>query len=67
MAARGHSLKLRIAIQIVGHFPDSQKGNQYLCTVIDYISKWPEVYAIPSQETFMVTDVLVIRSFCLRS
>jgi hypothetical protein len=61
------ALKLRIAIQIVGPFRDSQKGNHYLCTVRDYFSKWPEVYTIPSQETSTVADVLVTDFFCLRS
>jgi hypothetical protein len=60
--AHNQALKLRIAIQIVGPFPGSQKGKQYLCTVMDYFSKWPEVYTIPSQETSMVADVLVITS-----
>jgi hypothetical protein len=64
--ALNQAMRLRIAIQIVGHFPYSQKGNQYLCTVMDYSSKRPEVYTIPSQEISMVADVLMISFFCLR-
>jgi hypothetical protein len=31
---------------------------------MDYLTKWPEVHAIPNQEALMVADVLVTNFFC---
>jgi hypothetical protein len=39
----------RIAIDIAGHFRDSESGNRRL-TAMDCFTNWPEVYAIPNQE-----------------
>ena len=49
----------RIAIDVAGPFPESAQGNKYVMVVIDYFSKWPEVYAIPNQETVTVANMLV--------
>ena len=38
----------RIAIDIAGPFPKSDKGNRYILVVADYFSKWPEVHPIPN-------------------
>jgi hypothetical protein len=49
----------RIAIDIAGPFPGSDKGNRYLLVAMDYVTKWPKFYAIPNQEAPTVTDALV--------
>ena len=54
----------RIAINIAGPFPDSDKGNRYLLIAMNYFTKWPEVYAIPNQEASTVADTLVTNFFC---
>jgi len=54
----------RIAIDIAGPFPDSDKGNRYLLIAMDYFTKWPEVYAIPYQEVSTVANALVTNFFC---
>jgi hypothetical protein len=38
----------RVAIDIAGPFPVSDRGNRYLLVAMDYFIKWPEVYAIPN-------------------
>ena len=54
----------RVAVDIAGPFPESDRGNRYLLVAMDYFTKWPEVYAIPNQEASTVADVLVNNFFC---
>lgn len=49
----------RIAMDITGPFPTSTNGNKYMLVVIDYFTKWPEVYAIQNQEAVTVADALI--------
>ena len=50
----------RIALDILGPLPVSNKGNQYILLVSDYFTKWPEAgIALPNQEATTVTEVLV--------
>lgn len=49
----------RIAIDIAGPFPETEKGNRYTLVVMDYFSKWPEVFAIPNQEAKTVSEEIV--------
>ncbi|GFU77261.1 retrovirus-related Pol polyprotein from transposon 412 [Trichonephila clavipes] len=39
----------RIAFDILGPLPRTAPGNKYLLVVMDYFTKWPEVYPIPDQ------------------
>jgi len=49
----------RIAMDILGPLPVSNRGNKYLLVVMDYFSKWPEVYPISDMETQTIVDVFV--------
>lgn len=49
----------RIAIDGAGPFPTSDSGNKYVLVIMDYFSKWPEVYAIPNQEAKTVAEIFV--------
>jgi hypothetical protein len=40
----------KIAIDIAGPFPESDREYRYLLIAIEYFTKWPEVYAIRNQE-----------------
>ncbi|CAK1577916.1 unnamed protein product [Parnassius mnemosyne] len=53
----------RIAIDVAGPFPESESGNKYFMGVMNYFTKWPEVFAIPNQETSTVADKLVHEVF----
>jgi hypothetical protein len=53
----------RIAIDVAGPFPQSDRGNRYLLIAMDYFTKWPEAYAIPNQGALTVAEVLV-NFFC---
>lgn len=54
----------RVAMDVAGPFPVSNTGNRYVLVVIDYFSKWPEVYAIPNQEAKTVSDTFVNNWVC---
>jgi hypothetical protein len=54
----------RVAIDIAGPFPHSDRGNRYLLIAVDYFTKWPEVYPIPYQEASTVADALATNFFC---
>lgn len=54
----------RIALDVAGPFPESESGNKYFMVVMDYFTKWPEVFAIPNQEATTVADKLVQEVFC---
>ena len=49
----------RVAMDVAGPFPTSTAGNKYLLVVMDYFSKWPEVYALPNQEAKTVAEAFV--------
>lgn len=54
----------RIAIDIAGPFPESDRRNTYILIFMGYFTKWPDVYAIPNQEVLTVPFVLVTTFFC---
>ena len=36
----------RIAIDVLGPLPVTERGSKYLLVAIDYFTKWPEAFAI---------------------
>ena len=53
----------RVAMDIAGPFPVSASGNRYVLVVIDYFTKWPEVFPLPNQEAVTVAHALVNEFF----
>ena len=49
----------RVALDILGPLPESDRGNKYILVIGDYFSKWTEAFAIPNQEATTVARVLV--------
>ena len=49
----------RIALDITGPLPKTQKKNKYILVVSDYFTKWTEAYALPNIEAETVATVLV--------
>lgn len=49
----------RVAVDVMGPLPRTNKGNVYILSVIDYFTKWPEAYALPNQEAETVADALL--------
>ncbi|CAK1596266.1 unnamed protein product [Parnassius mnemosyne] len=52
----------RIAIEV--EYLESESGNNCFMVVMDYFTKWPEVFAIPNHEASTVADKLVHEVFC---
>ena len=53
----------RIAMDIVGPLPKTQRNNRYLLVLIDYYSRWPEAFAIENQDAHSVAIRLVFRNY----
>ncbi|GBM77913.1 Transposon Ty3-I Gag-Pol polyprotein, partial [Araneus ventricosus] len=49
----------RMALDILGPFPVTTKGNRYVLVLMDYFTKWPEAIPIPDQEASTVAEELV--------
>ena len=48
----------RIGVDVI-QFPTSFDGNQYAVVFVDYLTKWPEVFAIPDQTALTIARALV--------
>ncbi|CAC5367226.1 unnamed protein product [Mytilus coruscus] len=46
----------RVALDIIGPFPLSKKGNKYALIVSDYFTRWNEGYPMPDMETKTIID-----------
>jgi transposase InsO family protein len=58
----GYPMQL-VAMDIVGPFPESTRGNSYILVVADYFTRYTEAYAIPNQEASTVANKLVDEFF----
>ena len=48
----------RVGIDVV-QFPLSRNGNRYAVVVVDYLTKWPEVFAVPDLSAFTIAKLIV--------
>ncbi|MCQ7131118.1 DDE-type integrase/transposase/recombinase [Salmonella enterica] len=53
----------RMAVDILGPLPTTERGNRYLLVAQDYFTKWPEVIPVPNQEAVTVAGALVEHVF----
>lgn len=51
----------RLAMEILGPFPRSNKGNKYLLVVGDYFSKWLDAIPVKDQEATTIAKAFVNR------
>ena len=47
----------RIAMDILGPLPETDRGNKYVLVVGDYFTKWCEAYPVPNQEASTIACV----------
>ena len=48
----------RIGVDVI-QFPRSEAGNQYAVVFVDYLTKWPEVFAVADQSAATIARLLV--------
>lgn len=48
----------RIGVDVI-KFPKTSRGNQYAVMFVDYLTKWPEVFAVPHQSAATIAKLLV--------
>ena len=53
----------RVALDILGPFPETYNGNRYILLTSDYFCRWVEAFGMPDQEASTVADCLVEGSF----
>lgn len=51
-------LALQTRIDIIGLLPKTQKGNQYIVTMVDFFSKLPEAAPLPNKNVKSVAQFL---------
>lgn len=49
----------RVAVVIAGSLPLTTRSNQYIRVVMYYLTKWPEVYALPNLEAETLADIIM--------
>ena len=49
----------QLAIDFLGHLPQSKQGNKYMLIAADFFTKWMEAYPLVSQEAVTVAEVLI--------
>ena len=46
----------RVAMDILGPLPPTRQSIRYILVIMDYLTKWPEAYALPNQEAEFVAQ-----------
>ena len=62
VARSGYPME-RIAVDIMGELPETERGNKYVLVVSDYFTKWTECYPMPNMEAVTVAKLLVEQLF----
>jgi len=53
----------RIAVDVL-QLPLTAQGNSYVVTFMDYLTKWPEAFAIPDQKAETIAKLFVEEIVC---
>jgi transposase InsO family protein len=54
----------RVAVDCLGPFPESYSGNRYVVVFSDYLTRWPEAFAVSTTEATVIAKLLVNDIFC---
>lgn len=48
-----------IGMDLIGKLVKTQKGDQYICVIIDYCTRWANAYPIPTKSAVDVTKCIL--------
>ncbi len=48
-----------VGMDLIGKLKTTKAGNQYICVMIDYLTKWPQAYAITSKTAEEVSQCIL--------
>ncbi|XP_061181232.1 uncharacterized protein LOC133189855 [Saccostrea echinata] len=48
-----------VGLDLVGPLQETTSGNKYIAVLTDYLTKWPEVKAIPSKHADVICDFII--------
>ena len=54
----------RIAVDCLGPYPESYSGNPYVIVFSDYLTKWPEAFAVRTTDAPVIAKLLVEEILC---
>lgn len=54
----------RIALDVLGPLPETQRKNKYVLVIGDYFSKWTEAFPMPNQEAHTVARIVAEEWVC---
>ena len=49
----------RVALDVIGPLPRTDRGNRFILVISDYFTRWAEAYPIPDHKAQMVAGKLV--------
>lgn len=48
-----------VGMDLVGKLTKTNGGNQYMCVMVDYLTKWPEIYPLKSKNAVEVAHCIL--------
>eukprot|EP00112_Aurelia_sp_Birch-Aquarium-sp1_P019450 Seg4814.2 transcript_id=Seg4814.2/GoldUCD/mRNA.D3Y31 product="Gypsy retrotransposon integrase-like protein 1" protein_id=Seg4814.2/GoldUCD/D3Y31 len=57
----------RVAVDVLGPFPTSDRGNKYVVVFTDYFTKWPEAFAVKNADAPTTAKLFVEEILCRHS
>ena len=54
----------RVGIDCLGPFPVTYSNNKYIVVLTDYLTKWPEAFAVSNIEAATIAEILVDQILC---
>ena len=54
----------RVAVDCLGPFPELYSGNRYVVVFSDYLTRWPEAFAVSTIDAVTIAKLLMNEIFC---